>query len=232
MPITFTIWAENKVDDILTEPSSITLSDEAGVYGVRRSDTFETVVDDATAMEEVIDGIYRYIFTGVGYGVSYSYYVEKVNSGVPTYTAGTITFSHQWVDGAAANTYFGTRRDATTFWVSGVDKNDALRTAQRELIMSRLFTLPHPMPNAADDATLFPDTVEAAICEQALFHLSDPGIEPREQLTSQGVSKSTVYGETYRLVEPVRIAPRALQLLRAGGYAVNGQWGFMPSCLP
>jgi len=234
MPITFTIWAENRVDGNLVEPSSMTLSDEDEVYGVRRSDNYEVVVPDATGMVQVVEdgGIYKYTFTDVGYGVSYTYSVESVNSGTSTYASGTITFDNQWVTSTAADTYFSTRRDATDYWVTGVDKDEKLRTAQLELYMSRLFLLPHPMPNAADDATLFPDTVEAAICEQTLFHLIDTGAESREQLVSQGVTRSQVYGETYKDVEKVFVAPRALQLLRAGGFAVNGVWGYMPGYIP
>jgi len=229
MAITFTIWKEYKVGGVLTEPDSIYLSDENEEYGVRRSDTHEVIVEDATAMTEVKDGIYYHEFTGIEYGLNMDYSIEIVYNGSTTYTTDTITFSFQWVSSSDADTYFATRYGASDYWVSGIEKDYALRSAQWELFACDKYKLPHPMTGHDGVTTIFPKSVEAAICEQALYRLIDTGEERRSLLKAQGVTRAGAWEETYeRMVAPIFIAPRAHDFLRADGFCLAGSGGLMP----
>lgn len=80
---TVTIQETFKVNDILTDVTSVVLSDPTGTYGVKRDDTDETVVADSTAFTNTSTGVYSYEFTepvGVS-SITYTYWVEWVYEG-------------------------------------------------------------------------------------------------------------------------------------------------------
>jgi hypothetical protein len=83
------------VKDVLTDPTSVKLSDPDGNYGVKRDDTDAVVVADGTAMTKQSTGIYQYSFTEPADDLEYTAFVEVVHNGA-TY--------HQQVDLAAEST--------------------------------------------------------------------------------------------------------------------------------
>lgn len=77
---TRTVRATFRIDDVLVDPTSATLADMDGVYGVRRTDTNEVVVSAGTAMTRMSLGVYSYSFTSVD-GVAYTASVKFVHGG-------------------------------------------------------------------------------------------------------------------------------------------------------
>jgi len=69
------------VDGELADPTSVKLSDPDGNFGVKRTDTDETVVADATAMTKESTGVYTHTFDDPADGLTYNYYVEVVHAG-------------------------------------------------------------------------------------------------------------------------------------------------------
>ena len=76
-----TITKKFYVDDVLTDPTSIILSDPTGTYGVKRTDNDAVVVADGTAMTKLSTGVYTYSFDDPAYDLTYSYWTEIVYSG-------------------------------------------------------------------------------------------------------------------------------------------------------
>jgi len=87
-----------KADGILTDPTSVKLSNEAGTYGVKRTDTDEVVVAGGTSMVKKSTGIYEYVFTDPAPNLIYDYWVEFVYGGETSWT------NHTQVGGTAAGT--------------------------------------------------------------------------------------------------------------------------------
>lgn len=69
------------IKGVLTDPTSIKLSDPTGAYGVKRNDNNAYVVADGTAMTKVSTGVYTYNFTDPAYSLTYTYWVEIVYDG-------------------------------------------------------------------------------------------------------------------------------------------------------
>ena len=76
---TRTIKRNWKVNGVLTNPTSMKLSNSAGTYGVKRDDTDGVVVADGAEMSQVSTGVYTYTFTEPSdYGGPYTAWVEIV----------------------------------------------------------------------------------------------------------------------------------------------------------
>lgn len=90
-----TIQTKFRVDGVLTDPTSIVLSDSGATYGVQRTDTDALVVAAGTAMVKTSTGVYAYTFSDPAYGLTYRYSIKAVYDGETFYTSGT-------VDGAAS----------------------------------------------------------------------------------------------------------------------------------
>jgi hypothetical protein len=73
-----TIISKWYVDNVLTDATSMVLSDPTAAFGVQRNDTLATVVADGTAMTKIATGIYRHRFTEPAAGLVYRYWVETV----------------------------------------------------------------------------------------------------------------------------------------------------------
>jgi len=71
-----------KVNGVLTDPSSVVLSDAGANFGVRRLDTLAVVVAAGTAMQPVSTGCYEYAITDPAPGLTYGYVVTAVIGGV------------------------------------------------------------------------------------------------------------------------------------------------------
>jgi hypothetical protein len=76
---------------VLTNATSVVLSDPTGAYGVRRADTLEIIVADGTVMELTSTGVYTYIIEDAVAGVTYEYWVEVLLDGDTYRKEGTIT---------------------------------------------------------------------------------------------------------------------------------------------
>lgn len=70
-----------KVDDVLTDVTSVTLSDPTGAYGVRQGTGGTIVVADGTAMTKSATGTYTYEVTLPTEGVTYTWWAEIVYAG-------------------------------------------------------------------------------------------------------------------------------------------------------
>jgi hypothetical protein len=73
------------------DPTSVVLSSESGLWGVRRMDTGAVVVSDSTAMSKIETGHYEYFFTDPAYGLTYEYAIEALIDGVVYRKTGTIS---------------------------------------------------------------------------------------------------------------------------------------------
>ena len=75
------IYRTWKVEDVLTDATSVKLSDPTGTYGIKRNDTDAVVVNDDTAMTKSATGTYEYSFTDID-DIAYTAYVEVVYDGL------------------------------------------------------------------------------------------------------------------------------------------------------
>lgn len=78
---TITLTEHFRISDVLTDVTSVVLSDPTGTYGVKRNDTDEVVVADAVEMTNSATGTYTYTFTEPAEGLTYTYWVEWVYGG-------------------------------------------------------------------------------------------------------------------------------------------------------
>jgi|GEM_PF-4215142 len=70
-----------KVGGVLTDPTSVNLSDPTAAYGVKRDDTNAVIVAAGTAMTKASTGVYYYDFTEPALGLTYTAYLEVVYAG-------------------------------------------------------------------------------------------------------------------------------------------------------
>lgn len=70
-----------KVNDALTNATSVKLSNSAATFGVKRVDTGGVVVADGTDFVNTATGMYEYEFTPTQRGLTYFYYIEIVHGG-------------------------------------------------------------------------------------------------------------------------------------------------------
>lgn len=86
-----TVYKTIKVDDVLTDPTTVKLSDSTATFGVKRNDTDAVVVADGTAMTNVSTGVYSYTFTDPADDLTYTYAVEIVYDGETYHIEDTVT---------------------------------------------------------------------------------------------------------------------------------------------
>ncbi len=106
-----------------------------------------------------------------------------------------------WVTEATADTYFTTRLNSASWWLTGTAKEAALTTAYNDLNDCGLFVF----PSTATDA------MKRMQYEQALFILvATRAAEKRLAIQAHGVKSAGVVKETYGDMLPgIPIAPRA-----------------------
>jgi len=76
-----TLTIRTKVDDTLTDVTSVTLSDPTGTYGLRQGTGGTIVVADGTAMTKSATGTYTYAVDLPTEGVTYTWWAEIVYQG-------------------------------------------------------------------------------------------------------------------------------------------------------
>ena len=79
------------VDNVLTDPTSIVLSNAGVTWGVRRTDTGAIVVVAGTAMTKLSTGRYYHSFTDPADGLTYEYAVKIIYGGETHIFTGTCT---------------------------------------------------------------------------------------------------------------------------------------------
>jgi len=79
---TITLRRNWKVEGVLTDVTSMTLTNPEGTRGVVRNDTLVSVVDPGTAMTRVSIGTYEKSFTEPALGLTYTAYVRVVYAGL------------------------------------------------------------------------------------------------------------------------------------------------------
>lgn len=113
-----------------------------------------------------------------------------------------------WISVVDADTYFGTRLNATSW--TGADtstKTAALTTGQNDLISCGLFGLSDETEPTTSD--------QNAVCEQAIFLLQEEdAVDRRAALRAQAVKSAGVIKEAYEDLNGIAIAKRASAFLR------------------
>ena len=89
--MSITIQEKFTIDGVLTDVTSVLLSDPDGTYGVKRDDTSAVVVADGTAMTKVSTGVYRHTFAEPALGLEYTYWVEWTYGGETYHDEHTVT---------------------------------------------------------------------------------------------------------------------------------------------
>lgn len=79
--MSITLHGTWRVGEVLTDVTSMKLSDPTATYGVKRDDTQAVVVADDTAMAKTSTGIYAYTFDEPAAGLTYTYWLEIVYDG-------------------------------------------------------------------------------------------------------------------------------------------------------
>jgi len=74
-----------KVAGVLTDATSVVLSDPSGTYGIQRTDTSATVIAADTVMNRTATGTYTYDFSSVINALEYRFYVKCVYNGETHY---------------------------------------------------------------------------------------------------------------------------------------------------
>lgn len=83
---TRTVRVNFKFNDVLTDPTSIVLSDATATYGVKRVDNDAVVVAAGTAMTKVDTGQYEHTFTEPVTGLAYTAWAKAVYASNTYYT--------------------------------------------------------------------------------------------------------------------------------------------------
>jgi len=79
--MSITIQEKFTIDGVLTDVTSVVLSDPTATYGVKRNDTGAVVVADGVAMTRASTGVYRHTFAEPEQYLTYTYWVEWVYAG-------------------------------------------------------------------------------------------------------------------------------------------------------
>jgi len=69
------------VDGVLADPTSVTLSNPTGTYGVKRDDTDGVVVASGTPMVRTSTGVYQYVLTTPEPALRYTWWMDIVHAG-------------------------------------------------------------------------------------------------------------------------------------------------------
>lgn len=114
---------------------------------------------------------------------------------------------NSWVTMDEADTYFSERIGASNYWTSGVDKEQALITAYRQI--KNAYNL---------SAETTDSNIKYAQCEQALFLLAfSDEIFRRSSLQAQGVVKAGIVEEDYleKQMDEIPICSMARNFLKS-----------------
>lgn len=109
---TTTLRFTHTVNGVLTDVTSVALSDPAGTFGARRTDTLAAVVADGTAMVRQSAGVYTYTFTDPAAGLTYNWWAEFLSNGLTSWaefntTGGTSEWDGRYVDPEKARDFAG-----------------------------------------------------------------------------------------------------------------------------
>jgi len=114
-----TLKFTTKIADVLTNVTSVVLSDPDGSYGVQRTDTEETIVAVNAVMSNTSTGTYEYDFDEDVNNVEYRFYVKWVYAGEDHYVENIYTAT-----GGAVVTSEGRTMPSEIVWKYAVDITD------------------------------------------------------------------------------------------------------------
>jgi hypothetical protein len=167
---TRTIRVNFKYNDVLTDPTSVVLSNAAATYGVKRDDTGATVVAAGTAMTKVAAGQYEHTFTEPVAGLEYTAWTKIIHD-AKTYYSEIDIESIGVVSTSMAGAYssllevvgrklFGIR---TGFSAAQLDDiNDCIRQGLQTVYLAHQWSFLHPLWTLATVAPYATGTVTIA----------------------------------------------------------------------
>jgi hypothetical protein len=179
-----------KINGVLTDMTSVILSNNAATYGVKRQDNDAVVVADGTAMTKTATGTYQYEFTDPADDLTYDYVLEVTYSGETYWISGELEgpAASAGVDAYATSVegdaYFGEQLNITTWTgASTINKGKALQMGTN--IIDRLNFRGEKTVSTQDnqfprkDDTAVPQDIKDACCEIAIALLDgkDPEME-------------------------------------------------------
>lgn len=88
-----TISRTFSIDGVLTDMTSVVLSDPESAFGIKRNDTGEIIAADGTAMTKTATGTYEYSFSEPESNLTYTYSMEVVYAGETYYFTDTFTYA-------------------------------------------------------------------------------------------------------------------------------------------
>jgi len=163
--MSITIRRTWEVEGVLTDPTSVKLSDATATYGVKRNDTNAVVVADNTSMTNVSTGVYEYTFTEPANGLTYTAQIEIVYlgqthrfevdlTGSTASPSDTMTVDFTELQERIARFLFGTRTVSGLSATQQDDINDVIKDGLHAVYQAYNWSFFHPLKTittAADD---------------------------------------------------------------------------------
>jgi len=207
------VYIQNYESGVLTN-AVVTLSDEAGIYGIKDADDNVIVAAGAATVNEST-GLYTYDISALDVEETYTATFKIVRLGGDTEyvdvaiglgSALTAYATSDW-----ANTYFGNKLVTDAWDATASNKNKAL--AQATSMIDRLnfrgvkTDLTQALQFPRDDDAVVPDDIKAACCEIAYSLLDDMDVELEfDNLSIISQSFSNVRSAYDRSTKPEHIA--------------------------
>lgn len=169
-----------KVNQVLTDPTSMSLGDETGTWGIKNLSTGLSVVAAGTAMTKKSTGLYAYNFTGVQAGVNYRAYFTVVDELGAVWYPDYLDFDGPVVAGTSLGMTYSALREEVAFFLGYTRNSDDWQEAELAAINRviegglRRFYNPPPLPREAyghEWSFLFPLTSMATVASTSAYDL-------------------------------------------------------------
>ena len=241
-----------KVDGVLTDVTSATLSDPTGTYGVKRNDTDAVVVADGTAMTKVSTGTYQSSFTDVE-DVAYTAYVEIVYSGatyhleidIPARAAtGTMVASYSSLLERVGHYLFGIRDSFSSDQITDIE--DCIREGLREVYAAHPWSFFRPVKEIVTtapystgtitvvdgvvtlDSGTFPSWAAAGVLKVDSDYYAVDTRDGNTQITLEDTTVDVDAGTSYELARPEYDLPTTCEAIEGDLTYEAGQSDFYP----
>jgi len=252
---TRTVTKTWKVDGVLTDPTSVKLSDPTGTYGIKDGDDNVIVADD-TAMTKVATGTYEYSFTD-SEDTAYTAYIEIVYGGntyrfeedLPARAAtGAMAVSYQSLLERVGHFAFGIRSGFSADQTSDVE--DAIRDGLRKVYAAHTWSFFRPIEEIVTTAPYTTGTVTVVDGVVTLSGGTFPSwaavgvlavgteyydVDTRDgdtQITLEDTSVAADAGSTYSLARPEYDLPTTCEAIDGKLYYEPGQADWYPAVEP
>ncbi len=142
-----------EVEGVLTDVTSMKLSDATETYGVKRNDTDAVVVADDTSMTKVSTGVYEYTFDEPEAGLTYTAQIEVVYDGQtsrfevdlvgsPAAVDTAMTVSYSQLKERIGRAFFGKRTGWTADETDDID--DAIKDGLHDVYLAHEWSFLRP----------------------------------------------------------------------------------------